>query len=338
MNLQKNISLKPYNTFGMDMPAEALLEVHSEDMLAQIAADKTLPENKTVLGGGSNVLLTQPVNGLLLLNRLKGITIEKEDDEYVWLKVSSGEVWHELVLYAIQHGYAGIENLALIPGTTGAAPMQNIGAYGVEVKDTIDSVTAWHWDEEKFITYQNADCNFGYRDSVFKNELKGKVFITSVVFKLRKKAAINTSYGAIEQELQNANIAQPTITDVANAVIAIRQSKLPDPKVTGNAGSFFKNPTIPLNQYAPLKEKYADMPSYPMGDDMVKVPAGWLIESLGWKGKQQGNAAVHSRQALVLVNYTGNAKGEEVYRLSEDILKSVKETYGIDLEREVQIW
>lgn len=337
MQLLQNVSLKPYNTFGMDVVAEYFLTLNDEQLLPTITADTSLPLERKILGGGSNVLITKPVTGLLIHNQLKGIEVITEDENHVWLKVASGEVWHELVMYAISKGWAGIENLALIPGTVGASPMQNIGAYGVEAKETIESVTFWNWEEAKFTTLSNSECNFGYRDSIFKHELKDKVFITSVVYKLNKKPNLNTSYGAISQELEKMGVKDITIKAIADAVIAIRSSKLPDPKEIGNAGSFFKNPTLPVAQYAYLKEQYADIPSYPVSDTMVKVPAGWLIEQCGWKGKRAGDTGVHAKQALVLVNY-GNARGADVWHLSGEVVDSVKDKFGIELEREVQVW
>lgn len=337
MQIQQNVSLKPYNTFGMDVAAEFFMSLESEQLLPAITDDKNLPGEKRVLGGGSNVLLTKPVEGLLIQNKLKGISIEKEDNDHVWLKVSSGEVWHELVMYAINKGLAGIENLALIPGTVGASPMQNIGAYGVEAKETIEQVTFWHWEEKAFATYNNAECRFGYRDSIFKHELKEKVFITSVTYRLNKKPTFHTSYGAIGQELERREMQELSIRAIADAVIAIRSSKLPDPKQIGNAGSFFKNPTISIEQFSVLQSKYPSIPSYAVNDTLLKVPAGWLIEQCGWKGKREGDAGVHARQALVLVNY-GNAKGEEIWKLSGKIVASVQDAFGIQLEREVQVW
>lgn len=337
MKVHQHISLKPYNTFGMDVPAEYFLELDNESLLPGISADILLPKEKKVLGGGSNVLLTKPVSGLILLNRIKGIEKTKEDDAHVWLRVQAGEVWHELVMYAIAHGWAGIENLALIPGTVGAAPMQNIGAYGVEVKQTIEHVTAWHWEEEEFITYSNEECRFGYRDSIFKQELKNKVFINAVTFRLNKKPDFNTSYGAIEQELQKMGVADLSIKAIADAVIAIRSSKLPDPKKIGNAGSFFKNPTILFSQYQSLQAVHPAMPSYAVDAQHVKIPAGWLIEQCGWKGFRRGDAGVHEKQALVLVNYE-HSNGIEIWELSTEIIASVEERYGIILEREVQVW
>lgn len=337
MQLQENISLQPYNTFGIDVAAEYFLQLTDKNLIPEIAADNMLPEEKHIIGGGSNILLTQDVEGLTIHNCLKGIEQIKEDEEHVWLKVASGEVWHELVMYAISHNLAGIENLALIPGTVGAAPMQNIGAYGVEVKEVIDSVTAWHWDEQRYTTYNNEQCRFGYRDSIFKHELKNKVFITEVIFRLNIQPKLNTSYGAIGQELERMGVVNPTIKNIADAVIAIRSSKLPDPKKIGNAGSFFKNPTIGKEQFETLQKEYPELPSYPVDSNTVKVPAGWLIEQCGLKGHKAGNTGVHEKQALVIVNF-GGATGEEIWELSEDVLQAVYDKFGITLEREVQVW
>ncbi len=334
MNVQQNISLKPYNTFGIDVFAANFTRVTDMRDLSEISGTAY---SKHILGGGSNILLTQPVDGLVVRNELKGITIEREDDNYVWLRVQSGEIWHEFVLYVINKGWGGIENLALIPGTVGASPMQNIGAYGVEAKETIESVSFWYWKGKTLLTYNNRDCNFGYRDSIFKHELKDKVFITSVVYKLKKKPEYNISYGAIKQELEDMGVTELSVKAVAYAVIHIRNSKLPDPKVIGNAGSFFKNPTIKGIHFEQIRARYLDIPSYPVQGNMVKVPAGWLIEQCGWKGFRTGETGVHAKQALVLVNY-GNAKGSDIWKLSSEIVNSVKERFGIELEREVQVW
>ncbi len=334
MQLKQNVSLKPYNTFGIDVSAEYFTEVNDIFDLSEITE---LPQQKRILGGGSNILLTHQVSGLVVHNKLKGITIEKEDDNHIWLNVQAGEVWHDLVLYAINKGLGGIENLALIPGTVGASPMQNIGAYGVEVKDTIESVTFWYWKEKVFLTYSNRDCAFGYRDSIFKTQLKEKAFITSVVYKLSKKPKYNISYGAVEQEVESMGVKELSVKAIAYAVMNIRTSKLPDPKKIGNAGSFFKNPTITKKHFKLLCTRYQSIPSYPISEDMVKIPAGWLIERSGWKGYKKGDIGVHAKQALVLVNY-GNAKGTEIWKLSSEILKSVKEQFNIELEREVQVW
>lgn len=335
MQLLQNISLLPYNTFGIDAIAEHFASLHSKDELYDIAKQNFSSIN--ILGGGSNILLTKPVAGLTLHNKLKGIETVAENNEHVWLRVSAGEVWHELVLHVIDKGLHGIENLALIPGTVGAAPIQNIGAYGIEAKETIDSVTAWHWQEQAFATYTNEQCKFGYRDSIFKHQLKGKVLITDVTFKLNKQPHYNITYGAIEQELEKMGVTELSSRAIANAVIAIRSSKLPDPKQIGNAGSFFKNPTIPVAHYEKLKVEYPNIPSYPFSDTMLKVPAGWLIEHCGWKGYRKGDAGVHEKQALVLVNYA-KATGAEIWQLSGDILKSIADKFGIELEREVQVW
>lgn len=334
MDLQQNVSLKPYNTFGIDVSAEYFICLSDINALSEITA---LPQQKHILGGGSNILLTQPVKGLVIQNKLSGITTIKEDENNVWLQVAAGEIWHNLVLFAINNGWGGIENLALIPGTAGASPMQNIGAYGMEAKETIESVTFWLWDEQTFVTYKNDQCEFGYRDSIFKHSLKDKAFITSVVYKLDKQPKYNTSYGAIAQELENMSVHELSVKAIANAVINIRTSKLPDPKKIGNAGSFFKNPTISKVHFRVLYCKYPDMPSYPVNDTMVKIPAGWLIEKCGWKGYKAGGTGVHEKQALVLVNY-GNAKGSDIWSLSSQIVSSVKERFDIELEREVQVW
>jgi UDP-N-acetylmuramate dehydrogenase len=331
-----NASLRQLNTFGIDVPCEALIEFSSADELANLGGEEALPRPFHVLGGGSNVLLTGPVQGTVLLNRIKGISVVDEDPESVWLKVGAGEGWHDLVLYAISNSWGGIENLALIPGTVGASPIQNIGAYGVEVKDTITEVEVWDWETDSLRSYKNKECRFGYRDSVFKGQLKGRIVVTAVTFQLSKKPRLNTAYGAIQDELTALGL-EPSVQSVAQAVINIRKSKLPDPAVIGNAGSFFKNPTIPEDVFKQLKDRHPTVPSYPAGNGLVKLPAGWLIEYCGWKGRREGEAGVHAKQALVLVNY-GNAAGQEIWDLSEAVLKSVKETFGIQLEREVQVW
>jgi len=334
MLIQQKISLKPFNTFGIDVVAEHFVQLDNIAGLPELTA---LGWKKHILGGGSNILLTGPVRGLVIHNQLKGISTIKEDVDYIWLNVQAGEIWHDLVLYAISNGLGGIENLALIPGTVGASPMQNIGAYGVEAKETIETVTCWNWEEKAFMTFSNSQCEFGYRDSIFKRQLKDKTFITSVVYKLSRNPAYHTSYGAINDELERMGVQELSVNAIAKAVINIRTSKLPDPKQIGNAGSFFKNPTIPLRQYTLLQSVYTGMPSYPVNESTVKVPAGWLIEQCGWKGYKHGDMGVHAKQALVLVNY-GNAPGSEIWELSGEILHSVKEKFGIELEREVQVW
>jgi UDP-N-acetylmuramate dehydrogenase len=330
--LQHHVSLRPYNTFGLNVQAAQLLALEDRAQLPEVLA---MAGNRLVLGSGSNVLFTGHVAGLVLLNRLKGITIEKENGDHTWVRVQAGELWHDLVLFAIGNNLGGIENLALIPGTTGASPIQNIGAYGVEVRETIVEVEGWHWQNQAFLTLSNAECCFGYRDSIFKHALKEKVLITSVLFKLSKHPELRTGYGAVMQELEAMQL-EPSVQNIAQAVINIRRSKLPDPAVVGNAGSFFKNPTIPLAQYQALLGEYAGMPSYPVSGALVKVPAGWLIEQCGLKGFRRGDAGVHTKQALVLVNY-GNATGTEIWVLSTEVIDAVWAKFGIMLEREVQV-
>ena len=331
------VSLKPYNTFGLDVPAEYFTVLNDINGIDELANSKKVPSRKWVLGGGSNILLTKPVQGIVIKNELKGIEVVEENKEYVWLQVSAGEVWHELVLHAITSGLGGLENLSLIPGCVGASPMQNIGAYGVEVKDRIDEVVAWHWEEKQFIVLKNSDCRFGYRDSIFKHELKDKTLITSVTFRLDKQHELNTSYGAIREQLEVMGVSKPSIKSISDAVIAIRSSKLPDPTEIGNAGSFFKNPTIPNAKFEELNAHYPEMASYKINEQEVKLAAGWLIEQCGWKGYRKEDTGVHAKQALVLVNY-GAATGKAIYDLSEEVLQSVKEKFGIVLEREVQVW
>lgn len=338
MVVQRNISLLPYNTFGIEAPAEVLVEAHDEGDVQAIAEDRTLPQQKRVLGGGSNILLTASIAGLVIHNRIPGITVAREDNTHAWLRVGGGEAWHRFVMHCVEANLGGVENLALIWGTVGAAPIQNIGAYGVEVKETIACVRGWHWEEKTFVELSSEECCFGYRDSVFKRALKDKVFITSVLFKLRKSpTGFNTGYGAIREELERAGHAQPSLRAVAEAVIAIRSSKLPDPRRVGNAGSFFKNPTIPRGTYEALLARFPAMPSYPVDDAHLKIPAGWLIEQCGLKGHREGAVGVHQKQALVLANY-GGATGPDVWALSEKVLRVVHEKFGILLEREVQVW
>ena len=332
--LSHNVSLKNYNTFGMDVYANAYADIENE---ADIANFLPTRHAVRVLGGGSNILLKDNVPGVVLRNCLKGIEVFDEDENFVRLKVASGEVWHTLVMFAVQNGWGGLENLALIPGTVGAAPIQNIGAYGAEAKDTIEAVHYLELETGQPVILPVKDCGFGYRDSIFKHALAGKVFITAVVFRLSKHPIINTAYGAIEQELQKMGVVRPFLADVAQAVISIRTAKLPDPKVTGNAGSFFKNPTIPRAQYDELVSNYPTIPAYPVNEGWVKIPAGWLIETAGWKGYRKGDAGVHPLQALVLCNY-GAATGNDIWDLSDKILRSVKQLFGILLEREVQVW
>jgi UDP-N-acetylmuramate dehydrogenase len=290
-----------------------------------------------ILCGGSNLLLTKDFDGLILKNEIKGIKIVEEKENEVLVKVGGGENWHQFVLWAIAQNYGGIENLSLIPGTIGAAPIQNIGAYGVELKDVFEKLEAVNLTSKRKKTFQKSDCAFGYRESVFKKALKGKYFITAVYLKLSKnKHQLNTNYGAIKAVLEKESIAQPTIKAISDAVIAIRSSKLPDPAVLGNSGSFFKNPEISLHQFKQLQQTFPNIVFYELPNEMIKVPAGWLIEQCGWKGKKVGNTGAHAQQALVLVNY-GDATGAEVKRLAYQIIDSVEDKFGIRLHPEVNI-
>ncbi len=344
MQIRQNISLKPYNTFGINVQAQYFATINHINDLPQLAAFANAHNNLplTILGGGSNILFTKNYAGVIFKNNLQGNTLMAEDDDYYYVKSAAGENWHQFVLYCLQHNYAGVENLSLIPGNIGASPMQNIGAYGVEIKNVFHQLEAWHINDQAMVTFNQADCRFGYRESVFKHQYKGQFVITSVTFKLLKKPVFNTSYGAIQQELNKMGVTEISIQNISQAVINIRQSKLPDPAVIGNAGSFFKNPTIPASRFNQLKKQFENIVGYATGNDMVKVAAGWLIEHCGptpgtsWKGYRQGDAGCNKTQALVLVNYA-NAKGSEVYDLSTQILQSVQNTFGIALEREVNI-
>lgn len=335
LTIQSNVSLKSYNTFGIDITTRYLVEVDNDQdiqTLLQLPDIQSLP--KLILGGGSNLLLTQDFNGLVIKINIKGIETIKENQDYVWLRAGAGESWHEFVMYCVERGLGGIENLSLIPGTVGAAPMQNIGAYGVEIKDTFDRLEAVDIATGVKRIFTNTDCRFGYRDSVFKNEVKGQYIISNVLFRLDKNPVFHTSYGDIQKTLEQMGVKELTIKAISEAVIKIRRSKLPDPAEIGNAGSFFKNPEIPTSQYEALRNEYPELPGYIINEEIVKVPAGWLIEQCGWKGKRFGNIGVHARQALVLVNY-GGGKGIEIKQLAERIQTSVEERFGIHLHTEV---
>jgi UDP-N-acetylmuramate dehydrogenase len=338
MNIEHNVSLQPYNTFGIDVRAKHLVRVQNELHISELLADKDLKiKNRFILGGGSNVLFTKNVDGLVIKNEIEGIEVVQENNGYVILKVGAGVSWHALVMHSVKLGLYGIENLALIPGNVGAAPMQNIGAYGVELKDVFHDLEAVHFRRAEMNRFYAADCNFGYRESVFKRALRGQYLITYVSLKLQKQGKLNTSYGAIAQQLEAMGVQEPTLKDVSDAVIAIRRSKLPDPKVLGNAGSFFKNPVVDFAVYERLKHQYPTIPAYPSEGTSMKLAAGWLIEQCGWKGKVVGNTGSHRDQALVLVNY-GNATGVEILQLSKAIIKSVFDTFGVQLEQEVNVY
>lgn len=336
MQIKQNISLKPYNTFGIDVIAKHFVSVANINELQHVLSLDEFPK-KLILGGGSNILLTKNFDGLVVINNLKGIKIISEDENFAFVKCHAGENWHEFVLWCINNGFGGIENLSLIPGNVGTAPIQNIGAYGVELKDVFESCEALCKETKKLKNFTKSDCDFGYRNSIFKQQAKGKFIITSVSFKLTKQNhKLNINYGTISSELENKGIQHPSIKDISEAVIHIRESKLPNPKDIGNSGSFFKNPVIAKTQFNELLKKFSDVPSYPVSDEEVKVPAGWLIEKSGFKGKTFNNYGVHKKQALVLVNY-GGAKGSDILNLSKLIQKTVKRLFGITIEAEVNI-
>ena len=334
MQFSENVSLASMNSFGIEARARYYAKISSVDELSNLELEQNIPV--LVLGGGSNILFTQNFNGYVLHNEIKGKQVLKEDDDHIYVKTGGGEVWHEFVEYCISNGFAGVENLALIPGRNGASPIQNIGAYGVEVKDVFYELEAFHIAERKVYTFNAEDCAFGYRDSVFKNKFKGHFLISSVTYRLNRKPDFKTSYGAITQELEKMGVQDLSIRAIGDAVIRIRSSKLPDPAVIGNAGSFFKNPEVSTSKFDELRSIYPEIVGYSLPGGTVKLAAGWLIEKAGWKGYRRGQAGVHDKQALVLVNH-GGAKGNEIYDLSEEILQSVRGKFGVDLEREVNI-
>jgi UDP-N-acetylmuramate dehydrogenase len=335
LQIHQNVSLKNFNTFGIDAQAKYFVEIAHEDELTELFLDpQWKATERLVLGGGSNLLLTKDFDGLVIRMNIRGIEHRINHDE-VFVEAGAGEVWNEFVNYCVDWAFAGVENLSLIPGSVGASPIQNIGAYGVELKEVFDTCRAFEIATGTFKIFSKADCRFGYRESLFKQQ-KGEYIIVSVKFILSLKPNINTRYGAIEQELVNRGISNPTIKDVSQVVSHIRVSKLPDPSTIGNAGSFFKNPVIPITQFEPIQNKYPDMVNFPAGDGFVKLAAGWLIEQCGWKGKVVGNTGTWKNQALVLVNH-GGATGQEVYTLSSQIIDSVYSKFGVMLEREVNI-
>lgn len=338
MQIIENKSLKEYNTFHLEANARYFVEVTSTEELSEILSDsqwKNTP--KLVLGGGSNVLFTQEINALVIRIAIKGKEVIQEDSETIDLKVGAGETWHEFVLYCVESGFAGIENLSLIPGTVGAAPMQNIGAYGVEIKEVFEELESIEIETGKIRRFTKEECKFGYRESIFKNTVKDKYIITSVTFRLNKTPEFKITYGDIQKTLEANGVKEVSIQQISNAVIQIRKSKLPDPAVLGNAGSFFKNPEIPTTDYEKLKMKFPEMPGYPTASpDLTKVPAGWLIEKAGWKGYRDGQAGVHAKQALVLVNY-GGATGNQIKELAKRVQDSVWQNFSIRLSTEVNL-
>ncbi|SDB53269.1 UDP-N-acetylmuramate dehydrogenase [Flavobacteriaceae bacterium MAR_2010_188] len=337
MQIETNISLKPYNTFGIDVKAKKYVSINEVAELVSILKEYS-SDDLFILSGGSNMLLTTDISSLVVHLNLNGIETVYEDDHIIRLKIAAGENWHKVVNYCLERDYGGIENLSLIPGNTGSTPIQNIGAYGVEIKDVLVSCDAINISNQQIRTFHLSECKFGYRDSVFKNELKGQYIITSVTLELTKKGHfLKTEYGAINTELQKRDVTNPTIQDISEAVVKIRSEKLPDPKEIGNSGSFFKNPIVSLEKYKTLKNNFEDIPSYQVSDSEVKIPAGWLIEKSGFKGKRFGEYGVHKNQALVLVNY-GNASGNEIYQLSELIKLTIDRIFGIQIETEVNIF
>lgn len=335
--IQENVSLKRFNTFGIDAAARHFAVFKTTEELTELLSNKTVLDNqKLILGGGSNLLLTKNFDGIVLKNEIKGVELISEDEMHYYVKSNAGEVWHSFVMHCIKNNYAGVENLSLIPGCVGASPMQNIGAYGVEIKDVFESLEAVNVKDGSIKTFRLEECAFGYRESIFKRKEKDNWIITSVTFRLNKRPVLNTAYGAIEEELDRMNLDTITIKDVSQAVINIRSSKLPNPKEIGNAGSFFKNPVVPMSVYDEIKKHYNSAPCYPINETEVKIPAGWLIETAGWKGKNMGTYGVHAKQALVLVNYRG-ATGKEIYDLSTVIINDIRIKFGIELEREVNI-
>lgn len=337
MNIESNFSLKTYNTFGIDASAKYFTSVDSIETINQLLQSSEYKNNDhLILGGGSNLLLTKNVNALVIKNNLKGIEVVKETPEFVFVKCAGGEVWHEFVMWCIDKNYGGLENLSLIPGCVGASPMQNIGAYGVEIKDTFYELEAINSVTGELKTFTKSECEFGYRESVFKRKLKNQFIITSVTFQLSKQPTFHIEYGAIKQELEAMQISDISIKAISQAIINIRSSKLPNPKEIGNAGSFFKNPEVSNLVYQKLKMEFPTLVAYVLDNGNYKLAAGWLIEQSGLKGFRVGDAGVHKLQALVLVNY-GNATGNEIYDLSTHVLQTVKAKFGVDLEREVNI-
>jgi UDP-N-acetylmuramate dehydrogenase len=336
LQIQENRSLKNFNTFGVDAIARYFVEIDQKEQLTELFLDPQWKQMEIlVLGGGSNILFTKDFHGLVIRINIRGIA-HRISHKDVFVEAGAGEVWNDLVNYCVIRDYAGMENLSLIPGSVGASPVQNIGAYGVELKDVFYSCEAFEIETGKFRIFNPGDCRFGYRESIFKGEFKNKYIIIAVKFKLSLIAELNLKYGAIEQELNNRNVTSPTLRDVAQAVLHIRVSKLPDPSTIGNAGSFFKNPVISVEEFNQLHSKFADVVSYPAAANQVKLAAGWLIEQCGWKGKIVGNTGTWKNQALVLVNQ-GNATGSEIYRFSSQIIDSVYTKFGVVLQREVNV-
>ncbi|GJM61702.1 UDP-N-acetylmuramate dehydrogenase [Persicobacter diffluens] len=337
MTIKTNFSLLGLNTFGVAEETAFFTSVSSVAEVQQLIKEEVYQSHPSMmLGGGSNVLFTERYEGLVVQNQIRGRELLQEDEEHVWVKVGAGEVWHDFVLYCIEQNWAGVENMSLIPGSVGAAPIQNIGAYGVELKDVFESLEAVEVESGELKTFHHADCEFGYRDSIFKRWAKGKFIIVNVTFKLNKRPNFNTTYGAIQQTLEEQGVRELSLKAIAEAVIHIRQSKLPDPAEIGNGGSFFKNPVISTALFESLQQDYPQMGGYPAGVGKVKIAAGFLIDQAGWKGYREGNIGVHEKQALVLVNFGGN-NGKAIYQLAKKIQASVLEKFGVEIEPEVNI-
>ena len=337
MNIIENYPLLKLNTFGVDVKAKYFTSINTINELIELTKTNVFKNLALlILGGGSNILFTKDFDGLVILNNIKGKEIIDQNQQSIFLKIGAGENWHELVMYCVDNGWGGIENLSLIPGNTGTAPMQNIGAYGVEIKETFIELEALEISSGKIVKFNNSDCEFGYRESVFKNKMKNQYIILNITLELKKNPVLNINYGDVKAILESQNIKNPTIKEVSNAIISIRQSKLPDPKKIGNSGSFFKNPIVSLNQLELIKKKYPNVVNYEINENEFKIAAGWLIERAGWKGKKFNNYGIHEKQALVLVNY-GLANGMEIFELSEKIILDIEDKFGITLEREVNI-
>ena len=336
MEILTDFSLKNYNTFGIEAKAKQFVAVHEiADLKTVLEQNKS--QKKFILGGGSNMLLTKDIEALVIHIDLKGKKIKQENDDFVWVESQARENWHEFVLWTINQDFGGLENMSLIPGNVGTTPVQNIGAYGTEIKDTFVSCEAMAIKNQEIRTFSKEECHFGYRESIFKNDVKDQYIITAVVFKLTKRNhKINTSYGDISGELLKNNITNPTLKDVSNAVIAIRKSKLHDPAELGNSGSFFKNPIVLKSDFEKIHRQFPEMRYFDISETEVKVPAGWLIEQAGFKGKRFGDAGIHKNQALVLVNY-GKATGQEILNVSKEIQATVFQKFGIHIEAEVNV-
>jgi UDP-N-acetylmuramate dehydrogenase len=336
LRVEQDKSLLHFNTFGVNVRAKLFVEIESADEFKELVGGHLVRERRLILGGGSNILFTRDFDGLVIKNSITGIQVLREDDAHVWVRAGAGEPWHAFVLHCIEHGWAGLENLSLIPGQVGAAPIQNIGAYGVEMEPFCESVETVHAATAESVIFTHAECEFGYRDSIFKSRRGDEFLVTAVVFRLDKVPRFEVGYGDLRRTLDEMGVRDLTIRAVSDAVIRIRTSKLPDPAVLGNAGSFFKNPSIPREHYERLAALHPGMPSYPQRDGTVKLPAGWLIEQCSWKGRIVGRAGVHARQALVLVNH-GGATGDEILRLALDIQRAVRDRFGVELVPEVNV-